>query len=148
MKKCIFAFTVLTCLFSVTANSTNKEAELKPLALEVMQEVKNIAEDARQLRKSDNPPFSQRELNLRVIALKEKAAPLGDVYTRPYGRCGADSLVNSVHGFIDVMAGSESDTKFWLNMYNISVADCQYQLDGKDKPHPNVRPVEMDPVQL
>lgn len=144
MKKCIFAFTVLTCLFSVTANATDKEAELRPLALEVLQEVKKIADDARQLRKTDNPPFSQPELHRRAEALKEKAAPLGIVWDRPYGRCGGEALVNSLYGFINVMAGSESDTKFWLNMYNTSVDDCQDQLDGKDKPDPNKKLMVLD----
>ena len=135
MKKLIFILSALGFLFSSTAPASDKETELKPIALQVVKEARAIADKAGGIQYAENPTKASYDLHQRRDHLEKTAEPLGTLFDRPYGRCG--ELAKSLYGYINAKAGFDSMPHYAIEAYHTALRDCEAQIDGKDKPDPN-----------
>lgn len=123
---------ILRIFVAITAVSFSSNLlankDLKPLAISVSKTANQIAKEAREINKATNPTLEKRNLNLRIAQLKETALPLGGVFDRPYGRCGA--LVDSLYGYLDAVTSQSNNQKFNFDTYRTSERDCMDQIDG------------------
>ncbi|WP_193130147.1 hypothetical protein [Enterobacter hormaechei] len=130
MLRIVIAITAISFSSNLLANN-----DLKPLAISVSKTANQIATEARDIEKASNPTLEKRNLNLRIAQLKETALPLGGVFDKPYGRCGA--LVDSLYGYIDALTIQDSNQKLNFDTYRASERDCLDQINGADSQDKN-----------
>lgn len=97
--------------------------DLKPLAKSVLQETDTLLKQAGGIRRAANPYKTARNLQIKIADLRKKAAPLGNVITRPYGRCGV--LPAHLANYVSAITSPDNQLTFDIDMFYTAKHDCE-----------------------